>query len=112
MAGVVVIDLRTLMGRVADVSKRVDAKPDFRWAVVTSDAPLRIRFDASETDLAGTPDSLVSGLAIGDRVRVELQKNRATVVGVAGGFSGSPNLDSGLPGTVFGGSDPIDAGGV
>ena len=85
------IDLSTLMNRVADVSKRVDAKPDFRWAVVTSVSPLRIRFDASETDLAGTPDSLVSGLSVDDRVRVEVQNNRATIVGAAG----SGGADSG-----------------
>jgi hypothetical protein len=36
---------------------------------------------------------------------------RNEIAGGSGG-SGSFNLDAGMPNTVFGGSDPIDAGGV
>lgn len=47
--------------------------PDFStWATVTDDSPLRIRLDGETTALPITPDTLVAGLAIGNRVWVTL----------------------------------------
>lgn len=71
--------------RIVDrLSVRMDGKPDLRWAVVTQISPLRIRLDADEQDLLATPDTLVSPLLPGERVRVALQNRRVTVLGVAG----------------------------
>src|SRR5574342_678993 len=45
------------------------------WATVTAIAPLRVRLDGESTALAITPDALISGLAVGDRVWVQLVAN-------------------------------------
>lgn len=42
------------------------------WATVTDDSPLRIRLDGETSELPFTPDTLVAGLAIGNRVWVTL----------------------------------------
>lgn len=63
------------------------------WAVVTDDSPLRIRLDADDDPLDITPDTLKSGLAVGNRVWVQLITNdnpsrryrRIIIHGKAGG---------------------------
>lgn len=63
------------------------------WATVTSVTPLRIRLDGESTALAMTPDTLVAGLVISDRVWVTFAVNaepgfagrRAVILGVSGG---------------------------
>lgn len=61
------------------------------WATVTATGPLRIKLDGESTALAITPDTLVSGLAVNNRVWVQLVTNddparrhhRAVVIGKA-----------------------------
>ena len=63
------------------------------WATVTDDSPLRIRLDNEDDPLALTPDTLVAGLAVADRVWVQLVTNdnptrhqrRIVIHGRAGG---------------------------
>jgi hypothetical protein len=45
------------------------------WAKVTATSPLRVKLDGESTALAITPDKLVSGLAVNDRVWVQLVTN-------------------------------------
>lgn len=66
-----------------------------QWAVVTQASPLRIKLDGESTALPFTPDSLVKGLLVGDRVRVMLVTNkdpqfrarRTIVIGRSGGYN-------------------------
>jgi hypothetical protein len=56
-----------------------------RWATVTSDSPLMVRLDGEVDPLAVTPETLVSDLRIGERVRLHLEGRLAIVTGRAGG---------------------------
>lgn len=76
--------LDPLRRRIADLAALIAGKPEFRWAIVTAAKPLRIQFDGDDLPLAGSPSTTVQGLAVGDRVRVELQNRRATVTGRSG----------------------------
>lgn len=78
--------LDALLARLVKLRSDVDSKPVMRWATVTSAFPLDIRLDGDETPLGVKPDSCVGGLLVGERVRVELQNNRITILGVAGGM--------------------------
>lgn len=55
----------------------------FKWAQVTSVAPLAIRLDGDTAPLALIPDSLVDplSLVVGDRVRVELSLRKVVIHG-------------------------------
>jgi len=57
------------------------------WGTVTEVSPLRIRLDGDTAALSMTPDSLLDplGVAVSDRVRVELSGNRVVVLGRSGG---------------------------
>lgn len=63
------------------------------WATVTQVSPLRIRVDGETTALPFTPDTLVTGLAVDDRVWIGFANNddlaflgkRVVVMGRAGG---------------------------
>jgi hypothetical protein len=79
------VDLSTLMRRIADIYDRIAGKPDLRWAVVTDDTPLEIQYDAAPAPLLGSPDTLVGGLQIGDRVLCAVSNLRVTVIGRAKG---------------------------
>jgi hypothetical protein len=56
-----------------------------RWATVTQASPLRIKLDGDTDPLDITPDTLVAGLAVDDRVMVARFGRRLVVVGKAGG---------------------------
>ena len=64
------------------------------WATVTQASPLRIKLDGETTALPFTPDTLVSGLILNDRVWVALTTNgdptvksrRVVVIGRSNGF--------------------------
>lgn len=45
------------------------------WATVTDDSPLRVQLDGEDTPLDVTPDTLIGGLAVNDRVWVQLVTN-------------------------------------
>jgi len=65
------------------------------WATVTATSPLRVKLDGESTALAITPDTLVAGLLVGDRVWVQLVTNanptrrhrRLVVIGKAAGWA-------------------------
>lgn len=84
------IDLTALMGRIIDLGGKVDAAPALRWGTVVQSSPLRITLDGSIAMLPLTPDTLVPVLVPGERVRVELQANRVTILGAAGRPRGIP----------------------
>ena len=48
---------------------------EWKWATVTDDSPLRIQLDGESSALAVTPDTLVAGLTVADRVWVQLVTN-------------------------------------
>ncbi|WP_052961366.1 MULTISPECIES: hypothetical protein [unclassified Leucobacter] len=79
-------DWDELSDRVDAARARAAAAPAFRWATVTEVGALRIRLDGDEAALLGTPLTTLSGLVVGDRVRVELQGTRAVITGRAGGM--------------------------
>lgn len=55
------------------------------WATVTSAAPLRVRKDHEESALDVTPQTLVGGLAEGDRVLLAEWAGQPVILGRAGG---------------------------
>lgn len=57
----------------------------WRWAIITSVDPLRVRYAEETTPLEATPDNLVGGLKVGDRVRIHRYGSTLTIVGVSGG---------------------------
>lgn len=79
-------DWDELSDRVDAARARAAAAPAFKWATVTEASPLRIRLDGDEAALLGTPMTMLSGLVVGDRVRVELQGTMAVITGRAGGM--------------------------
>lgn len=81
-----------------DILARRAAQPTteislWSWATVTDDSPLRVQLDSDDAALNITPDTLVAGLAINDRVWVQLVTNanparrhrRLVIIGRAGG---------------------------
>lgn len=76
-----------------------------RWATVTQASPLRIQVDGDTIALPITPDTLVAGLQVGDRVRVEMATNndpafrarRAIITGRSGGIV----VPQGVPAGVY-----------
>lgn len=78
--------LASLLGGEPDISL-------WSWATVTDDSPLRVKLDGEASALPITPDTLVTGLAVNDRVWVQLVTNtsparqyrRVLVLGRAGG---------------------------
>lgn len=78
-----------ILDRVGALERRLPSSgiPVTAWATVTSVTPLRVRTDDA-TVLDVPTDTLVAGLGVGDRVRVELYGTtgrRVVVVGTAGG---------------------------
>lgn len=52
-----------------------------RFAIVVSTSPLRVRYEADDEPLDATPISLVPDLAVGHRVRVELDNGQLIILG-------------------------------
>lgn len=57
----------------------------YRWGVVTSINPVRVRFDGDTDPFAGSPSSYNAGLVVGDRVHCLHYFRQVTIVGVGGG---------------------------
>lgn len=60
------------------LAARLNAGQDvsiWSWATVTDDSPLRVKLDGEPSALAVTPDTLVAGLAVDDRVWVQQVSN-------------------------------------
>lgn len=70
--------------RIAESIVRRDGT-HLRWATVTGTDPLRIRYDGETNPSIVTPQNLVAGLNVGDRVRVAKQNGQATIIGPANG---------------------------
>lgn len=75
------MSLLELRHRVEDVYLALKGSLNRRRAVVTSVAPLQIRFELSDEPLAGTPDTQVWPLMVGDLVHVLVQNRRALIIG-------------------------------
>ena len=61
----------------------------WRWATITTLAPLRIRLDGDSEPLLSTPDA-ITPVRLGDRVLVHIYHRSATIIGVAGGYQPDP----------------------
>lgn len=79
--------LDRLAALLRDFETRLNRQPTFGWAVVTSVSPLQIRYDAQDEPIAGTPDTNVSGLSVGDRVWCQRIHRRNVILGRGGGSS-------------------------
>lgn len=77
--------LRPILESIAKLWARVDLVPVVRWATITQVAPVRIRVDGDAADLAVTPQLVVGGLLVGDRVVCIEQHRRMIVIQMAGG---------------------------
>lgn len=82
--------LDPLMDRVEDLQASLGGQVVLRWGTVTGVGPLRVRLDADTDPMAMTPNTLVAGLEVGDRVHVALQNRRATILGKGGGIPAPP----------------------
>lgn len=78
------------------VVQDVSDMTSFKWGVIAGVSPLSVQLDGDVTPLELVPDSLVDplGLAMGDRVRVELTQRRVVIHGRSNG------VDSTMPGDV------------
>ena len=102
----------------------VSRTPDisiWSWATVTDDSPLRVQLDGESSPLDVTPDTLISGLNVDDRVWVQLVTNanparrhrRAVVVGKAAGLADGSVTNAQLadvPTQTFKGRDTAGTG--
>lgn len=80
------VDVMTVVRRLKTRIEQVAALvPAFRWGRVMVAAPLTVLLDGDEAGHEVTPDTLTSGLAVGDRVLVVVVARRALVLGRAGG---------------------------
>lgn len=57
----------------------------FQWATVTATGPLRVMIDGQAAELPFTPDTLVGGLAVDDRVWTQTYGRRLIILGRAAG---------------------------
>ena len=73
------------MGAPTGPAAPTEPESSWRWATVTQASPLRIKFDGQSAPLPVTPDTLVGGLVVGDRVWVQIYGRRPIIHGRAGG---------------------------
>lgn len=71
-----------------DIQTRPEQRARWMWATVTQVSPLRVRLDGQSQALDMTPISLVDGLRINRRVRVQLVEKQLIVTGVAASDAG------------------------
>lgn len=81
------------------IPQEPQAQDSWTWATVTQQIPLKIRLDGEVAALAGTPETMVQGLEVGNRVWVQLYGRRAIIHGSTssdtGGGSSVVGIDSG-----------------
>lgn len=73
-----------------DLATLIDTKPVFRWGIITNADPLLVQLDGDDRPLAGSPSTIIGGLAAGERVLCLVQNRRVTVTG----RGGSDKIDS------------------
>lgn len=76
---------RLVFGLRSQIKALADRVAVNRWGIVTGTDPLRVLQDGDSTGRDVYPSTLVSGLTVGDRVRVETSALRTLVTGRAGG---------------------------
>lgn len=85
------------------LSSMLNEPPDnsvWAWATVTDDSPLRVQLDSDDAPLDVTPDTLVPGLVVDDRVWVQLVTNvnplrryrRVVITGKASSAAGAARM--------------------
>lgn len=74
--------INELAAEIEALNRRTQALPRFEWGTVTGIAPLTVITDVDPTPVAGV--STISPVIVGDRVRLERQGPRVTIVGIAG----------------------------
>lgn len=65
--------------------EKLHTEESWTWGTVTGLSPLRVRLAHDDLPLNITPDSVVSNLSVGDRVRVHMDRRRVVIIGRAGG---------------------------
>ena len=66
-----------------DIQVRSEQRSRWMWATVTQVSPLRVRLDGQSQSLDMTPISLVGGLRVNRRVRVQLVEKQLIVTGAS-----------------------------
>lgn len=75
--------LDDLMLRVKAIQGRVSAAPALRWGTVTATSPLSVLLDGAPDAFVGVSNAGPRALVVGQRVRVDVQGTRVTVVSAA-----------------------------
>jgi hypothetical protein len=73
------------MGVLEDTLLGGDPGPDnfYKWGTVTQASPLRVLLDGETAALSITPESLVAGLLVGDRVWCQINRRQLVILGRA-----------------------------
>lgn len=78
-----IMKINEIVAEILKLKNRIFSLPSFTWGKVTAVEPLTVITDDDPTPVAGV--STTVEVAIGDRVRLERQGARLTIVGIAGG---------------------------
>lgn len=90
------MDFTKLLAVISDLYRRVRRLPRMHWGTVTNVSPLMVRRDGPPGTDPVRVDTTIVGLVPGDRVRMDYQDQRYTVIGRVGGPGGGG--DPGPPG--------------
>ena len=77
-------DWSDITRRFKDLRALIDTKPVTRWGVITNTDPLLVQLDGDDRPIAGSPSTIIGGLAAGERVLCLVQNRRVTVLGRGG----------------------------
>ena len=72
----------------------------YAWATVASTSPLRVQPDGDSQIIEARPSTLVSPLAVADRVYVQVVNQRVVILGRAGGQAPLPDVIVNIPGSA------------
>lgn len=78
------VDWDDLKLRLSKMKSAIEAKPVFRWGIVTNEDPLKVQLDGAQEELEGSPSGVIGGYLAGDRVLVLIQNRRATLISRSG----------------------------
>lgn len=101
------VDWDDLKLRLLKMKSAIEAKPVFRWGIITNANPLLVQLDGDDRPIAGSPSTIIGGLSAGERVLCMVQNRRVTVTGRGGedssGFISVPYTSGCKAATVSGG---------